>query len=158
MATIRLAKLTDLTKIKEYRDIASKESDFVNKATEEQIRKVLTDYIDSEDHFYYVVIEKDKVIGLLIMKIQTDTLFIQNISLLNESQGKGIAVSLINEAEKLLHKNKLSRIELKVRNDNDKAISFYKKMNFKLLNKGKHNSLYEKEFKKKDVKPIFSKW
>mgnify|MGYP003120109117 CR=1 FL=1 len=82
--------------------------------------------------------------------------FITNVSVNKEYYGKGLADSLLNKCVEYFIKKKYDSINLEVFEENKKAIIFYRKHNFKIIENDKEkiitmskklNRDYDKEFK-----------
>ena len=82
--------------------------------------------------------------------------FITNVSVEEEYYGKGMSQSLLNECIKYYTDKKFDSINLEVFRQNKKAISFYLKHNFKIINNNEEKIItmsknlkrdYDKEFK-----------
>jgi ribosomal-protein-alanine N-acetyltransferase len=77
-----------------------------------------------------------KIIGFLVgVKIDTEKAKILMLSISKPFRRKKIGTGLINLFIKKIKKEKIKRIELEVRTDNSKAIQFYQKHDFKVINK-----------------------
>jgi len=82
--------------------------------------------------------------------------FITNVSVEEEYYGKGMSQSLLNECIKYYTDKKFDSINLEVFRQNEKAISFYLKHNFEIINNNEEKIItmsknlkrdYDKEFK-----------
>lgn len=82
----------------------------------------------------YVYCEEEKIKGFIEIEVHFEVIDIINIAVLAESQNKGIASSLLNYVFK---KFSCERALLEVKEDNETAINFYKKNNFKEINRRK---------------------
>ncbi len=77
-----------------------------------------------------------KIIGFLIgIKIEEKKSKIIMISVLELQQRKKIGTALLKEFEKTAIKDKVKEIELEVRTQNKKAIKFYQKHGYKIIEK-----------------------
>ena len=85
----------------------------------------------------FVVAEQNhKIIGFLIgIKLKTNKTKILMISVEPRYQRQKIGESLLNEFIKITTKENIEAIELEVRTDNKKAIKFYEKNGFKIIQK-----------------------
>ena len=104
----------------------------------------LQSYIDLEEYskkiwlnaikFEKFNIKSNKLIGLIAAYDVTDESYgyITNVSVKKENQRNGIALSLLNKCIKYFKNKGYNRIDLEVYKNNKKAISFYKKNNFKI--------------------------
>jgi ribosomal-protein-alanine N-acetyltransferase len=85
---------------------------------------------------FIVAEENHKIIGFLIgIKLKTNKTKILMISVEPIYQRQKIGESLLNEFIKVILKEKINSIELEVRTDNKKAIKFYEKNGFKIIEK-----------------------
>ena len=85
----------------------------------------------------FIVAEQNhKIIGFLIgIKLKTNKTKILMISVEPRYQRQKIGESLLNEFIKITTKEDIEVIELEVRTDNKKAIKFYEKNGFKIIQK-----------------------
>ena len=85
----------------------------------------------------FIVAEQNhKIIGFLIgIKLKTNKTKILMISVEPRYQRQKIGESLLNEFIKITTKENIEVIELEVRTDNKKAIKFYEKNGFKIIQK-----------------------
>jgi len=75
-----------------------------------------------------------KIIGFLVgVKTQPNIVRIPMLSVNETYQRQGIGSTLLNQFQKEMQLQNIKLIELEVRTDNIKAISFYKKHNFKII-------------------------
>ena len=89
-------------------------------------RTYLDTLIKGDNSFIYVYLIDSKVCGYLIVLDSIDVYEILAIATIEECRNKGIA-------QELLDKIKTKDIFLEVRKNNEKAINFYKKNNFKQI-------------------------
>ena len=85
----------------------------------------------------FLVAEKNhKIIGFLIgIKLKTNKTKILMISVEPAYQRQKIGENLLNEFIKITTKENIDVVELEVRTDNKKAIKFYEKNGFKIIQK-----------------------
>lgn len=76
----------------------------------------------------------EDLIGLIAFYINSveNLIYITNVSIEKKFQGKKIAQKLMNKVFKIAYDNKYDKIKLQVFNGNNKAIEFYKKLNFEI--------------------------
>ena len=85
---------------------------------------------------FLVAEQNHKIIGFLIgIKLKTNKTKILMISVEPRYQRQKIGESLLNEFIKITTKENIEVIELEVRTDNKKAIKFYEKNGFKIIQK-----------------------
>jgi ribosomal protein S18 acetylase RimI-like enzyme len=87
----------------------------------------------------YLIKYNGNKIGWLEYEVSRKYIYIQQIHILPEYQGKGIGSNILNEMIKYSKKNKKS-IHLDVFKYNDRALEFYKKMGFKIYDE--NNSMF----------------
>jgi ribosomal-protein-alanine N-acetyltransferase len=85
---------------------------------------------------FLVAEQNHKIIGFFIgIKLKTNKTKILMISVESMYQRQKIGEKLLNEFIKITAKEKIEIIELEVRTDNKKAIKFYEKNGFKIIDK-----------------------
>lgn len=90
--------------------------------------KLMLEYLELKNAEIFVA-EKEKIVGFLLISYCLDEGNIDNIAVLPEYQGMGIAKHMIeNSVTKL---NFLSKLMLEVRSSNEPAISLYRKLGFR---------------------------
>jgi len=92
-------------------------------------------YEELKHHYSYLWVAKDtitrEIAGFICFWIIWDEMHILNIAVRKSLQGRGIGSLLISEAFNYAVKKQVKWIRLEVRETNQKAISFYKKLGFK---------------------------
>jgi 2-polyprenyl-3-methyl-5-hydroxy-6-metoxy-1,4-benzoquinol methylase len=116
----------------------------------------LSSYVDIKEYSKKIYEKSNRIeaylgenlIGLISIYINPQDSFITNFSICPEFQGKGLSESIlkkcIDHIEKLGNKN----LYLEVKARNNKAISFYKKNKFKIVEKRKDNYKMKLEIKR----------
>lgn len=109
----------------------------IKEISEEFINQTLSD-------INLIVIEKEKVIGLLIASIKKTKeneimysypfIYIEAVVIKEEYKNHKIGTKLYEELEKIAKKKKITKIELNVWSFNNNAIEFYKTLGFKVKN------------------------
>lgn len=98
------------------------------------MRKRIVDFKKSPNSFFFIALLNGEYAGFLVMLGQSAPKAVHRSSIVigvKESfHRKGIATKLFNEAEKWALNANVSRMELTVVKENDKAIALYKKMGF----------------------------
>jgi ribosomal-protein-alanine acetyltransferase len=91
----------------------------------------------------FIVAERaHKIVGFIVgVRLNIKTAKILMLSVSKQHRRQKIGLTLLNEFLKKLSKEKIKTIELEVRTDNKKAISFYQNNNFKII--GKTNEFYQ---------------
>ncbi len=86
----------------------------------------------NKNNFFYIVQSKEKIIGYVLAgKINKNETKLISIAISPKFQNKGIGSKLIEHLFEEIKENNLNQINLEVRENNKKAIKFYKKMGFK---------------------------
>ena len=89
-------------------------------------------YIDSNLYIIYVIEENNAVIGFIMLTTMYETMELLYLVIDPKYRHKGYGTLLLNEVIK--NKGLESRILLEVRANNDSAIAFYQKNDFKIIN------------------------
>jgi ribosomal-protein-alanine N-acetyltransferase len=90
-------------------------------------------FYETFPHGFIVAEKSHKIIGFIVgVKINQDTAKILMLSVLEAYRKQNIGSELLNNFLKGMSAEKIKNIELEVRTDNQKAIRFYKKHNFKI--------------------------
>lgn len=127
----------------EFRQKASKESEYVNELSYKHAIDVLRLY-NEKDKYAFGIIDKAVMLGHIFFTIKNDTCFLNLISVLKENEGKGLAYELFNRCFELSKIHKCKRIELIVHKNNTRARNFYNKLGFKYKKKyDKNNEVFE---------------
>jgi diamine N-acetyltransferase len=139
---IRMALLTDVPKICEVAEATWKQT-YAPIISQEQIDYMYEQMYTPEalkeqmqnGHTFLMCMDGERILGFVSYIIREDgMLYIPKLYVKPETQGKGIGVLLLNEAEKIARKNKLIALELNVNRKNP-AMYFYKKYGFELAEK-----------------------
>lgn len=90
--------------------------------------------------------ETNELLALLAfyVNLENSFCFITNISVDEKLKGKKVGDALILKLVEFCLKNNINQIQLEVRKENSKAISFYKKHNFTLLKENIDNFEFQK--------------
>ena len=160
MITLILAKRKDAALIKDFRDKASKESQYnaiFNNLSLTNLKALLIDLTSEQcGRMYCAAIKTDaetavtSMVGQLVLSINTSdqTLHIDNIAVLREEYGSGLSKLLMDFAYKEASNiQPITLIQLIVDNANKRAVRFFEKQGFKYLKetkKGSSNHIYVK--------------
>lgn len=87
----------------------------------------------SESEDYYLLIDDNKVIGYIKMFIRSNKCKLVRIYVLNEYQGNGYGQKLLDYAMMKAKETKATHLELGVWEHNTKAIKFYQKNKFTIV-------------------------
>lgn len=82
---------------------------------------------------YYMVIDDSKAVGYIKLNITDDICKLVRIYVLNECQGKGYGQNLLDYTIETAKDNQVSIVELGVWGHNLKALNFYKKNKFEIV-------------------------
>ena len=93
-------------------------------------------YINNNLYIMYVIEQNNAVVGFIMLTAMYETMELLYLVIDAKYRHMGYGTELLNEV--INHKNKESRIILEVRANNDAAIAFYQKNNFKIIN-NRHN-------------------
>ena len=127
MLTIRQFQPTDTFKVIKLASIT---------LTEQYNPTLFTIFYETYPQGFIVAEQNHKIIGFLIgIKLKTDKTKILMISVEPTYQRQKIGESLLKEFIKITTKENIEIIELEVRTDNNKAIKFYEKNGFKIIEK-----------------------
>ena len=85
--------------------------------------------------------DDDKVIGYATGDVSVDYIHISNVGVHDEFRRKGIAAVFIRKMEQEALRRKLRSLTLEVRENNEPAVSLYRKLGFEV--KGKREKYYE---------------
>ncbi len=131
---IRKAKKEDLENYLELRKKWLKE--YRKRINKKKYIKEFNDILSSKKRFLFIAEENKKVIGFLIGNIYFQNYkkigYIDDIFVTKKERRKKVGTSLIKEFIKILRKRKIHKIKIGVEIKNEKAIEFYKKLNFKI--------------------------
>lgn len=125
---LRKANIDDITYVKnaKVKSVPLYDQDI---SEEDKIR--ILNYIDShisdDIENYKMVIIDDKVVGCFLIRNENDSALLDEIYLDSEYRGKGVGTNIIKDTINNNHK-----ISLWVYKRNEKAISLYQKLNFKI--------------------------
>lgn len=89
-------------------------------------------FINSEKHIVLVALEDSEPAGLAVIEKESDSVaFLSKLYVLPKYHGKGLALSLFNEALEKVKSLGLNTLKLSVYSGNIKAKAFYEKQGFK---------------------------
>jgi ribosomal protein S18 acetylase RimI-like enzyme len=129
---IRKAKLKDLKSIAEIFWVESSKPPYNKKRTLQKVIGIIKSDFKGSD--IYVAITDNKTIGFITVQRDSgikDKLWINEIWILKEFQGRGIGKKLDSEIERIYKKKGIKRFELVAHTERGGALSFYKKLNYK---------------------------
>ena len=133
---IRKEKTKNLNEISKLFKEEFTKSPYNQKWTKEQVKKIIKNYFNKDN--ILILIEDKIILGFIIFKIKpwnyNDICEIQELVIKKEAQGKGYGSKLIKYLEQFLKKRQ-KNIWMNIQvNKKSKAIEFYKKNSYKILN------------------------
>ncbi len=90
-------------------------------------------YVFNSQYKTLILEEKSKIIGFIIYTIVEDEMEIIDLVIDNNYRHQGLGTLLLNEI--LKNESNCKKITLEVRENNEKAIKFYEKNGFNVVNK-----------------------
>jgi len=94
-------------------------------------------------HTYYIIEIGNKTAGLAGLSIKDDHIYLSDIKILPEWQGKGLGTQILKDVEKKFSKTKLP-LRLDVLKTNQRAIALYEKLGFSKYDKNEYYFFYQK--------------
>jgi diamine N-acetyltransferase len=124
------------------------DSKMFKKYNYKEIEKHFFDFINKPEISSLIIYNNNKPIGYVIYKIKDykenpfrrgyKSIHIDQFSVIDEFQKKGIGKIMLDKIKEIATKNKIQIIELNVWTNNNKAINFYKKNGFLCLNENRY--------------------
>jgi len=147
---IRQAELDDARPLINLQKAVESESDFMlygdgeRQQSVQGIRKMIAEYKKSKKSAFLIALLNGQYAGYLVVVGQTAPRATHRAGIVlgvkEEFQRKGIASALLLEADRWAEKTEISRLELTVVKENEKAIALYKKVGF-VVEGTRHHSL-----------------
>ena len=106
----------------------------VNKQTKEEMEREVNRIFKEPKHKIFVAEEEEEVVGFIIPRFSpgiTRSGWITNIFVSKSFRGRGIGSRLMKKGIDWLKKRGAKKVELTTYGVNQKALSFYRKFNFK---------------------------
>ncbi|MFO8078046.1 MAG: GNAT family N-acetyltransferase [Thermoplasmatota archaeon] len=131
---VRKAELKDAEQIAKNNVLMAKESENQILSSDTVLKGVKAMLSDETKGFYLVAVEKDVILGQLMITFEwsdwrNQTIWwVQSVYIKEEYRKKGIFTQLLKEIKKIAEQNDISLFRLYVFNQNDKAIEVYKKL------------------------------
>lgn len=94
-------------------------------------RNVKTEFANNPFNKYFILFQKNKIIGFLNIFEIYDKIEIVNINIKDEYQGKGYSKLLMDKLITYSNNHNIKNITLEVNSNNSIAINLYKKYEFK---------------------------
>ena len=137
MFIVRNAEDSDIPAMTEYMAAVSKEAEFANTVTKEDVEKQMVFFRNSEVNFYFLALDDEKIVGSMTIHYQKTwkTVYIGDLRVLKSHQGKGISTLLRLTAENLARKKSAKKLSLHVDGTNTKGLAVYKKWGFREIGK-----------------------
>ena len=102
--------------------------------TEQYVPSLFNYFYETFPQGFIIAEQHHKIIGFIIgIKITNDAARIIMLSVKQDYQQQQIGTKLLNKLIKTLENEKIKQINLEVRTDNKKAIKFYLKHGFKII-------------------------
>ena len=101
---------------------------------EKAINGYLPNGYNTENHEFYNIIESEKVVGYVWIKIveESKSAFLYEIYLKEEFRSKGIGKKVMTEIESLIAVSKIAFLKLHVFGNNEHAINLYNNLGFQV--------------------------
>jgi len=93
-------------------------------------KDVISKEISQHKYMYYLIKDKNRVIGYLGILIKSDDLFLSKLYILSSARGLGVGRAAMNFIKKLAQKNHVGKITLTVNRNNTGSIAAYYKLGF----------------------------
>jgi ribosomal protein S18 acetylase RimI-like enzyme len=130
---IKKATIKDLKSIAEVFRVESAKAPYKKKRTPEKaLARIKEDFRGNE---LYVAIVDDKIVGFVMVSVDSGIktqLWVNELWILKEQQGKGIGRKLMDEIEKIYKKKGIKIVELVADTRKGGAYGFYKKKGYNL--------------------------
>lgn len=95
--------------------------------------EVLEEDLLKDNIYYYMMVENNQAVGYIKLSMNGDVCKLVRIYVLNECQGKGYGQKLLDYTIEIAGENKASIVELGVWEHNLKALKFYQKNKFEIV-------------------------
>ena len=102
---------------------------------------IITKLFKDKNESIFVLLKNNKIIGYVDLRIKNKVGEINFLSITREEQGKRFGLRLMVFILKYAKENKCKKVILQVRNDNNKAISLYNKLDFKSIESIKRSKI-----------------
>lgn len=113
---------------------ADNTKDDMDKYFQEQLSiEIFEDEIEKNEVQYYLLEDNETIVGYVKLKLRDSVCKLIRIYVLNQYQGKGYGQTLLDFVLDIATSNNTKHIELGVWEHNLKAIKFYKKNKFKII-------------------------
>jgi len=93
-------------------------------------KDAITIEITRENYAYYLIKDKNRIIGYIGIQLKGDYLFLSKIYVLSSERGNGVGKASMNFIKDLAQKNKMNRISLTVNKNNTESIAAYYRLGF----------------------------
>ncbi len=93
-------------------------------------REALDRKLKEKDHFLWVSVEGDQVVGTIMAGYDGHRGWIYSLAVDPEARGKGLGSELVHHAESALEKAGCPKINLQVMPDNRGVVEFYRKLGY----------------------------
>ena len=93
-------------------------------------KDAITIEITRDNYAYYLIKDKNRIIGYIGIQLKGDKLFLSKIYILSSERGNGVGKASMNFIKDLAQKNKMNRISLTVNKNNTESIAAYYRLGF----------------------------
>jgi len=93
-------------------------------------KDAITIEITRDNYAYYLIKDKNRIIGYIGIQLKGDYLFLSKIYILSSERGNGVGKASMNFIKDLAQKNKMNRISLTVNKNNIESIAAYYRLGF----------------------------
>lgn len=93
-------------------------------------KDAITNEITRDNYAYYLIKDKNRIIGYIGIQLKGDYLFLSKIYILSSERGNGVGKASMNFIKDLAQKNKMNKISLTVNKNNTESIAAYYRLGF----------------------------
>jgi len=93
-------------------------------------KDAITIEITRDNYAYYLIKDKNRIIGYIGIQLKGDYLFLSKIYILSSERGNGVGKASMNFIKDLAQKNKMNKISLTVNKNNTESIAAYYRLGF----------------------------
>jgi len=93
-------------------------------------KDAITNEITRDSYAYYLIKDKNRIIGYIGIQLKGDYLFLSKIYILSNERGNGVGKASMNFIKDLAQKNKMNKISLTVNKNNTESIAAYYRLGF----------------------------
>ena len=93
-------------------------------------KDAITIEITRDNYAYYLIKDKNRIIGYIGIQLKGDNLFLSKIYILSSERGNGVGKTSMIFIKDLAQKNKMNKISLTVNKNNTESIAAYYRLGF----------------------------